>query len=448
MLDKSPRSAAVNVPNDLAAHWMPFTANRAFKNAPRLLAGAKDMYYFTVDGRKIHDGAGGMWCSNAGHGRTQIAQAIAKQAETLDYAPPFQFGIPQAFELASRIADLAPKGLDHVFFCNSGSEAADTALKIALAFHQISGQGGRSRLIGRERGYHGVGFGGTAVGGMGNNRKMFGTLLTGVDHLPTTYDREKQAFSRGEPEYGAHFADALENLVNLHGANTIAAVIVEPMAGSTGVLPAPKGYLKRLREITQKHGILLIFDEVITGFGRLGYAFAAERYGVLPDMITFAKGVTNGAAPMGGVIVRDTIHDAFMSGPEHVIELAHGYTYSAHPLACAAGLATLDIYRDEKLFERARALEPKWTDAILSLKNEPNVVDIRTVGLTAGIDLTSRPDQPGKRGFDALNSAFFDNDLMLRIAGDTLALTPPLIVSEDQIGEIVEKVAKVIRAVA
>ena len=448
MLDKSPHSAAVNVPNDLAAHWMPFTANRAFKKAPRLLAGAKDMHYFTVDGRKILDGAAGMWCSNAGHGRTQIAEAIGRQAATLDYAPPFQFGIPQAFELASRIADLAPKGLDHVFFCNSGSEAADTALKIALAYHQISGQGGRSRLIGRERGYHGVGFGGTSVGGMVNNRKMFGTLLTGVDHLPGTYDREKQAFSRGEPEYGAHFADALENLVNLHGANTIAAVIVEPMAGSTGVLPAPKGYLKRLREITQKHGILLIFDEVITGFGRLGYAFAAERYGVLPDMITFAKGVTNGAAPMGGVIVSDTIHDAFMSGPEHVIELAHGYTYSAHPLACAAGLATLDIYRDEKLFEHARALEPKWIDAILSLKNEPNVVDIRTVGLTAGIDLTSRPDQPGKRGFDALNSAFFDNDLMMRIAGDTLALTPPLIISEEQVAEIVEKVAKVIRAVA
>jgi beta-alanine--pyruvate transaminase len=448
MLDKSPHSAAVNVPNDLAAHWMPFTANRAFKKAPRLLAGAKDMHYITVDGRKILDGAAGMWCSNAGHGRTQIAEAIGRQAAALDYSPPFQFGIPQAFELASRISDLAPKGLDHVFFCNSGSEAADTALKIALAYHQISGQGSRNRLIGRERGYHGVGFGGTSVGGMVNNRKMFGSLLTGVDHLPTTYDREKQAFSRGEPEYGAHFADALENLVNLHGANTIAAVIVEPMAGSTGVLPAPKGYLKRLREITQKHGILLIFDEVITGFGRLGYAFAAERYGVLPDMITFAKGVTNGAAPMGGVIASDTIHDAFMNGPEHVIELAHGYTYSAHPLACAAGLATLDIYRDEKLFEHARALEPKWNDAIFSLKNEPNVVDIRTVGLTAGIDLASRPDLPGKRGFDALNSAFFDNDLMMRIAGDTLALTPPLIVSEAQVGEIVEKVAKVIRAVA
>jgi beta-alanine--pyruvate transaminase len=448
MLDKSPNQNNVNVPNDLAAHWMPFTANRAFKKAPRLLAGAKDMHYITVDGRKIIDAASGMWCTNAGHGRTQISAAIAKQAEALDYAPPFQFGIPQAFELASRIADLAPAGLDHVFFCNSGSEAADTALKIALAYHQIAGQGSRIRLIGRERGYHGVGFGGTSVGGIVGNRKMFGSLLTGVDHIPATYDREKQAFSRGEPEYGAHFADALENLVNLHGANTIAAVIVEPMAGSTGVLPSPKGYLKRLREITQKHGILLIFDEVITGFGRLGYAFAAERYGVLPDMITFAKGVTNGAAPMGGVIVRDTIHDAFMSGPEHVVELAHGYTYSAHPLACAAGLATLDIYRDEKLFEHARALEPKWYDAVFSLRNEPNVVDIRTVGLTAAIDLAPRPDQPGKRGFDALNSAFFDNDLMVRIAGDTVALTPPLIVTEAQIGEIVEKVAKVIRAVA
>jgi beta-alanine--pyruvate transaminase len=448
MLDKSPRPNAVNVPNDLAAHWMPFTANRAFKKAPRLLAGAKDMHYITVDGRNIIDAAAGMWCTNAGHGRGQISEAIARQAAALDYAPPFQFGIPQAFELASRIAELSPAGLDHVFFCNSGSEAVDTALKIALAYHQIAGQGSRIRLIGRERGYHGVGFGGTSVGGIVNNRKMFGSLLTGVDHLPHTYDREKQAFSKGEPEYGAHFADELERLVNLHGANTVAAVIVEPMAGSTGVLPAPKGYLKRLREITQKHGILLIFDEVITGFGRLGFAFAAERYGVLPDMITFAKGVTNGAAPMGGVVVRDTIHDAFMSGPEHVVELAHGYTYSAHPLACAAGLATLQIYRDENLFERARMLEPKFADAVMSLKNEPNVVDIRTIGLTAGIDLASRPDQPGKRGFDALNSAFFDNDLMLRIAGDTLALTPPLIVSEDQIGEIVDKAAKVIRAVA
>src|SRR5216110_207889 len=371
MLDKSPRRAAVNVPNDLAAHWMPFTANRAFKKAPRLLAGAKDMHYLTVDGRKIIDAASGMWCTNAGHGRTQISAAIAKQAETLDYAPPFQFGIAQAFELASRIAELAPAGLDHVFFCNSGSEAADTALKIALAYHQINGQGSRIRLIGRERGYHGVGFGGTSVGGIVGNRKMFGSLLTGVDHLPATYDREKQAFSKGEPEYGAHFADELERIVALHGASTIAAVIVEPMAGSTGVLPAPKGYLRRLRAICDKYGILLIFDEVINGFGRLGHAFAAERYGVVPDMITFAKGVTSGSVPMGGVICRKGIHDAFMHGPEHVVEFFHGYTYSAHPLACAAGLAALDLYRAENLFERARKLESFWADAAMSLAEMP-----------------------------------------------------------------------------
>ncbi|MFN5685332.1 aspartate aminotransferase family protein, partial [Bradyrhizobium sp.] len=412
------------------------------------LAGAKDMHYITIDGRKIIDAAAGMWCCNAGHGRTEIAEAIGKQAAALDYAPPFQFGIPQAFELANRIADLAPAGLDHVFFCNSGSEAADTALKMALAYHQINGQGSRTRLIGRVRGYHGVGFGGTSVGGIVSNRKMFGTLLTGVDHIPATYDREKQAFTKGEPEYGAHFAEELENLVALHGANTIAAVIVEPMAGSTGVIPAPKGYLKRLREITQKHGILLIFDEVITGFGRLGHAFAAERYGVTPDLLTFAKGVTNGAAPMGGVVVRDTIHDAFMSGPEHMVEFTHGYTYSAHPIACAAGLATLDIYRDHKLFEHAKAIEPKWADAVMSLKGLPNVLDIRTVGLTAGIDLAPLPDAAGKRGYSAMEQAFHNTDLMLRIAGDTLALTPPLIISEDQIGEIVDKVGKVIKAVA
>ncbi|NVN85114.1 MAG: aspartate aminotransferase family protein [Rhodopseudomonas sp.] len=448
MLDKSLPTSAVSVPNDLAAFWMPFTANRAFKRAPKMLAGAKGMHYFTADGRKVIDAASGMWCTNAGHGREQIAAAIAKQAATLDYAPPFQFSHPQAFELASRIVELAPDGLDHVFFCNSGSEAADTALKMAMAWQMIRGQGSRTRFIGRERGYHGVGFGGTAVGGIGNNRKMFGTLLNGVDHLPSTYDRDKQAFTKGEPEYGAHFADALEGLVNLHGANTIAAVIVEPMAGSTGVLPAPQGYLKKLREITKKHGILLIFDEVITGYGRLGHAFAAERYGVVPDMLTFAKGITNGAVPMGGVLVSDTIHDAFMTGPDYAVELCHGYTYSAHPLACAAGLATLDIYRDEKLFERAKKLEPVLADAVMALKGEPNVVDIRTVGLTAGIDLAPRPDAPGQRGFEAMNSAFHDNEMMLRIAGDTLVLTPPLIISEDQIGEIVDKVAKVIRAVA
>ena len=447
MLDKSPASA-VSAPNDLAAFWMPFTANRAFKRTPKMIAGAKDMHYFTTDGRKVIDGASGMWCTNAGHSRDAIAAAIANQAKELDFSPPFQFGQPKAFELATRIAQLAPAGLEQVFFCNSGSEAGDTALKIALAYHAIRGEGTRTRLIGRERGYHGVGFGGTAVGGIGANRKMFGNLIAGVDHLPATYDRDKQAFTKGEPEYGAHLADDLERLVALHGANTIAAVIVEPMAGSTGVLPAPKGYLQRLREITQKYGILLIFDEVITGFGRLGHGFAAERYGVTPDMITFAKGVTNGAVPMGGVVVRDTVHDAFMTGPEHVVELFHGYTYSAHPLACAAGLATLDIYRDEKLFERARQLETVMADAVMTLKGLPNVVDIRTVGVTAGIDLAPITDAPGKRGFEAMNTGFHDHDLMLRIAGDTLALTPPLIASDDDIGEIIDKVGRVIRAVA
>ncbi|BEV46375.1 aspartate aminotransferase family protein [Afipia carboxidovorans] len=443
---QSPRS--VLSPNDLAAYWMPFTANRAFKQAPRMLAGAKDMHYFTTDGRKIIDAAAGMWCSNAGHCRAPITEAITKQAAEMDYAPPFQFGHPQAFELASRIAALAPKGLEQVFFCNSGSEAADTALKIALAYHATRGEAGRTRLIGRERGYHGVGFGGISVGGMVNNRRLFGALLNGTDHLPATYNHEHQAFSKGEPEWGAHLADELERLVVLHGKDTIAAVIVEPMAGSTGVLVAPKDYLKRLRAICDKHNILLIFDEVITGFGRLGYAFAAERYGVVPDMITFAKGVTNGAVPMGGVIVREDIHDTFMKGPEHIVELFHGYTYSAHPLACAAGLATLNIYRDEGLFERARQLEPLFADAVMGLRKEPNVTDIRTVGLTAGIDLAPKDGQGGLRGLTALACAFNDHDLMLRVAGDTLALTPPLIVSEAQIGEIIDKVAGVIRSVA
>src|SRR5580704_9619166 len=375
--------ATVPIPNDLESYWMPFTPNRAFKRRPRMIARAKDMHYVTPEGRKVLDGTAGLWCTNAGHNRDSVVTAIKQQAEELDYSPAFQYAHPKSFELANKVAALAPGDLNRVFFCNSGSEAVDTALKIALAYHNVRGEASRTRLIGRERGYHGVGFGGISVGGIVANRKHFGTLLAGVDHLPATYNREHQAFTKGEPDWGAHLADELERIVALHDSSTIAAVIVEPMAGSTGVLPPPKGYLERLRAICDRHGILLIFDEVITGFGRLGYAFAAERYGVLPDMITFAKGVTNGAAPMGGVIVRDTIHDAFMRGPEHVIELFHGYTYSAHPLACAAGLATLDIYRDEKLFERARALEPKWTDAVMSLKGQPNVLDIRTVGLTA-----------------------------------------------------------------
>ena len=387
---------------------MPFTANRAFKARPRLVARAKDMHYFTPDGRKLIDGAAGLWCTNAGHNRDPIVAAIQRQAAELDYAPAFQFAHPKAFELASRVAALAPGDLDHVFFCNSGSEAVDTALKIALAFHNVRGNAARVRLIGRERGYHGVGFGGIAVGGIVGNRKMFGALIAGVDHLPTTYNRAEQAFTIGEPEWGAHLADELERLVALHDASTIAAVIVEPVAASTGVLPPPKGYLQRLRAICDKHGILLIFDEVITGFGRLGHAFAAERYGVIPDMITFAKGVTSGSVPMGGVLVRKGIYDAFMKGPEHVIELFHGYTYSAHPLACAAGLATLDLYRDEDLFARAKKLEPLWAQAAMGLKGLPNVLDIRTVGLTAGIDLASKPDAVGKRGFEAMERGFHD----------------------------------------
>jgi len=440
-------SEVINRPNDLDAFWLPFTPNRAFKRAPRLVAGSKDMHYYTPEGRAVLDGTSGLWCSNAGHNRNAIVAAIKRQAEELDYAPTFQFAHAKAFELASRIAALAPADLDRVFFCNSGSEAVDTALKIALAYHHVRGEGGRTRLIGRERGYHGVGFGGISVGGIVNNRRFFGTLLAGVDHLPATYSREHQAFSKGEPEWGAHLADELERIVSLHGASTIAAVIVEPMAGSTGVLPAPKGYLDRLRAICDRHGILLIFDEVITGFGRLGYAFAAERYGVTPDLITFAKGVTSGSVPMGGVIARQSIYDAFMRGPEQTIELFHGYTYSAHPLACAAGLAALDVYRDEGLFERARTLEPAFAAAAMALKDLPGVLDIRTVGLTAGIDLASRSGAVGARAYEAMDRAFHDEGLMMRITGDTLALCPPLIVSEAQIAEMFDKVGRVIRAV-
>jgi beta-alanine--pyruvate transaminase len=443
-----PEAAAVaRQTNDLDAFWLPFTPNRAFKRGPRLIARAKDMYYFTPDGRAVIDGLAGLWCSNAGHNRDPIVAAIQRQAATLDYAPAFQFAHADAFELASRVAALAPGDLNRVFFCNSGSEAVDTALKIALAYHNVRGEGARTRLVGRERGYHGVGFGGISVGGIVNNRKFFGSLLTGVDHLPATYSREHQAFTRGEPEWGAHLADDLERIVALHDASTIAAVIVEPMAGSTGVLAPPKGYLERLRAICDKHGILLIFDEVITGFGRLGYAFAAERYGVTPDLICFAKGITSGAVPMGGVIARQGVYDAFMRGPEHVIELFHGYTYSAHPLACAAGIAALDLYRDERLFERAKKLEPLVTDAAMTLKGAPNVLDVRSVGVAAGIDLASRPGAVGKRAYEVMERAFGEENLLVRVAGETLAVAPPLIVSETQIGEIFEKLGRAIRAV-
>jgi beta-alanine--pyruvate transaminase len=435
-------------PNDLEAYWMPFSANRAFKKGPRMVVGAKDMHYTASDGRKLIDGCAGLWCVNAGHSREPIVAAIQKQAADLDYSPPFQYGNPKAFQLASRIAALAPGDLDHVFFANSGSESVDTALKIALAFHNANGAGARQRLIGRMRGYHGVGFGGISVGGMVANRKTFGSGLPGVDHLPATYNKAEQPFSRGEPEWGGHLADELENIVALHDASTIAAVIVEPMAGSTGVLAAPKGYLQKLRQICDKYGILLIFDEVITGFGRLGYAFAAERYGVVPDMICFAKGVTSGTVPMGGVIVRKHIYDAFMKGPEHMVELFHGYTYSAHPLACAAGLATLSLYEDEKLFENARKLEGAFADAVHSLKGLPNVVDIRTIGLAGAIDLAPKAEGPGKRGYEAMDEAFNRQDILVRVGGDTLVLCPPLMVTANQIGEIADKAARIIKAVA
>jgi beta-alanine--pyruvate transaminase len=434
-------------PNNLESFWIPFTPNRSFKRRPRLIARAKDMHYYSIDGRPILDGTAGLWCSNAGHCRDRIVAAIQAQAAELDFAPTFQFGHPKVFELASRLAMMAPGDLDYAFFTNSGSEAADTALKIALAYHNVKGQASRTRLIGRERGYHGVGFGGISVGGIAPNRKFYGTLLAGADHLPHTYNRAEQAFTRGDPEWGGHLADELERLVALHDASTIAAVIVEPMAGSTGVLPPPKGYLKRLREICDKYAILLIFDEVITGFGRLGFPFAAERYGVVPDMITFAKGVTSGAVPLGGVLVREHIYDAFMNGPDHVIELFHGYTYTGHPIAAAAALATLDVYQEEGLFQRVLDLEETWADAVHSLKDAPHVVDIRTLGLVGAIDLEPIAGAPGKRGYDAMERGFHDHGLMVRITADTIALSPPLIVSVDQIGEIVDKLAQILEAV-
>jgi len=441
------KPTAVPVPNDLEPFWMPFTANRQFKKAPRLFAGAKDMHYTTVDGREVLDATAGLWCVNAGHGRKPIVEAVQTQVERMDYAPAFQMGHPGAFELAARLAALLPGDLNHVFFTNSGSEAVDTALKIALAYHRVRGEGARQRLIGRERGYHGVGFGGTAVGGIAPNRKFFGSLLPGVDHLPHTHAPEHNAFTRGEPEWGAHLADDLERIVALHDASTIAAVIVEPLAGSTGVLVPPKGYLQRLREICDRHGILLIFDEVITGFGRLGASFAAEYFGVVPDIMTVAKGISNGTVPMGAAFVRKEIYETFMTGPEHVIELFHGYTYSAHPLACAAALATLDVYRDEGLFERAAELAPYWEDAVHSLKDTSSVIDIRNLGLVAGIELEPRGGEPAKRGFDVFLGCYEDG-VLVRTTGDTVALSPPLIVEKPQIDRMVETVVRNIKAAA
>jgi beta-alanine--pyruvate transaminase len=427
--------------NNLEAFWMPFTANRQFKQKPRMLVGAKDMHYTTDDGRQILDAVAGLWCVNAGHGRPKITEAIQRQAAELDYAPAFQMGHPKAFELAARLVAMAPTGIGHVFFSNSGSEAVDTALKIAIAYHRAKGQGSRSRLIGRERGYHGVGFGGISVGGIVNNRKMFGTLLAGVDHMRHTHDLARNAHSRGQPEHGAEFADDLEKIVALHDASTIAAVIVEPVAGSTGVLLPPKGYLEKLRAICDKHGILLIFDEVITGFGRLGQPFGSDYFGVTPDIIVTAKGISNGAVPMGATFVKDEIYDAFMGGPEHMIEFFHGYTYSAHPLAVAASLATMETYAEEGLLTRAGELADYWADGVHSLKGLPHVIDTRNLGLIGAVELEPIAGHPTKRAFSVFLDAFHNENLMIRTTGDIIALSPPLIISKANIDEIFGKLA-------
>jgi beta-alanine--pyruvate transaminase len=433
--------------NSLEQFWMPFTANRQFKENPRMFVGAKDMHYTTADGRQVLDGTAGLWCCNAGHGRPRVVEAIQRQAAELDYAPAFQMGHPGAFELASRLAALAPADLNRIFFTNSGSESVDTALKIAIAYQRARGEAGRTRLIGRERGYHGVGFGGISVGGIVSNRKHFGALLTGVDHMRHTHDLSRNAFTRGEPDYGAELAEDLERIVTLHDASTIAAVIVEPIAGSTGVLIPPKGYLKRLREICDKHGILLIFDEVICGFGRLGEPFGADYFGVIPDMMTTAKGITSGTVPMGAVFVRQHIHDAFMTGPEHMIELFHGYTYSAHPLACAAALATLDTYAEEGLFNRVKELAPYWEDAIHSLKGLPHVIDLRNCGLIGAIELEPIAGQPTKRAFSIFLEAY-ERGILIRTTGDIIALSPPLIISKAQIDQLIGTLGDILKTAA
>jgi beta-alanine--pyruvate transaminase len=428
--------ATLSAPVALDSLWMPFTANRAFKRAPRLLVAAKDMYYIAADGRQILDGTAGLWCVNAGHCRDSIVAAIREQAGVMDYAPAFQMGHPLSFELAQQLARMLPTGIDHVFFTNSGSEAVDTSLKIALAYWQAKGEPQRTRFVGRLRGYHGVGFGGISVGGIEANRKQFaGQLLPAVDHLPHTHDLAHNAFTRGQPETGAQLADALEEIAARHGGSTIAAVIVEPVAGSTGVLIPPKGYLERLREICDRHGILLIFDEVITGFGRLGASFAAERFGVTPDMMTVAKGITNATVPMGAVCAKSSIYETVINATASGIELFHGYTYSGHPLAAAAGLATLELYREEGLVERAASLESYWEDAVHSLRGAPHVIDLRNIGLVGAVELEPRAGAAGARGFDVFLKCF-EAGVLVRMTADTVALSPPLIVSKSEIDRI------------
>ena len=419
---------------DLSAFWMPFTANRQYKDAPRLLVEASGMYYRTIDGDSVLDGTAGLWCCNLGHAREEITEAVARQLSTLDFAPTFQMGHPLPFRLAAALSEFAPPGLDRIFFTNSGSESVDTALKMALAYHRARGEGQRVRLIGREKGYHGVGFGGISVGGLVNNRRTYLTL-PGADHIAHTFDIERNAFSRGLPEHGAEKADEVERLVALHGAETIAAVIVEPVAGSAGVLPPPKGYLERLRAVCDRHGILLIFDEVITGFGRLGEPFGAQALGVPPDIMTTAKGITNGALPMGAVFAHRKVHDAIVQGPPAAIEFFHGYTYSGHPVACAAALASLEVYRRDGLFTRVKSLARLWEDSIHALRAKPHVIDIRNIGLMGAIELAPRADAPGARGYEVLVKAL-KAGLLIRATGDIIALSPPLIISEAEIGKL------------
>jgi len=442
-----PDDSRVSRPNDLEAFWMPYTDNRYFKANPRLLARAEGMSYFTPEGREVLDATAGLWCCNAGHGRRQITEAIQRQAGILDFAPTFNLGHPLAFEAAARVAEMTPAGLDRVFFTNSGSESADTALKIALAYHRARGQAQRVRLIGRERGYHGVGFGGMSVGGIGGNRKQFGAMLPYTDHLPHTHLPDQNRFTRGQPEHGAALADKLEDLVTLHGADTIAAVMVEPMAGSTGVLVPPKGYLNRLRAICDKYGILLIYDEVITGFGRLGTAFAADRLGVVPDIMTMAKGLTNAAVPMGAVVTSNGIYDTIVDASPAGIELFHGYTYSGHPLASAAAIATLDLHRAEDLPGRAAAMEPYWQGAIHALHDAPGVVDVRDLGLVGAVELAPRAGAPGARAMEVFRRCF-DRGVLVRVTGDIIAMSPPLIVENHHVDRIVETLREAVGAVA
>jgi beta-alanine--pyruvate transaminase len=444
MLEELDEIVATGAPNDLESLWLPFTPNRQFKQHPRIVVAAKGMHYRSHDGRTILDGSAGLWCANLGHSHPKVVEAVQRAIATLDFAPTFQFGHTPVFELASRVAHAMPADLNRVFFVNSGSEACDTALKIALAYHRARGEGQRIRLIGRERAYHGVGFGGMSVGGMVANRRTFGPMLPGVDHIRHTLDLERNAFTRGQPKFGKELADDLERLCALHDPSTIAAVIVEPVAGSVGVYPPPLGYLERLREICDKHGILLIFDEVITAWGRLGYASAAERLGIVPDMITMAKGLTSAHVPMGAVVARDFVYDAFMKGPEHVIELFHGYTYSGHPVAAAAGIATLEAYKEEGVFERAREIEGYFEDALHSCRDLPHVIDVRNMGLMGAIELEPIPGQPGKRGFERM-TACYEAGLMARIAGDTFEFSPPLICERSHIDQMFDILSTTLR---